>query len=206
MMGMTSVGTEDKRKLIIASVFGLLAIGMLIYTLRDSFGGSDSPAPVAPVVTTGRPVATNTVSPAAMATARVTPSKLDPTLHPEGMLLTESLAYAGNGRNIFLAGSVLTAEAVAKIPKAIASPRFVAAAPVATGPPPPPPIDLRFFGTATRKDGTRQAFLLKGEDVFVAGTGDVVSRRYKIGAISLTTVEVTDMTNNNTQRLPMSLQ
>jgi hypothetical protein len=205
MMGMTKIGTEDKGKLIFAGVFGVLAIAMLIYTLRDSFGGSDSPAPAAPLVTSGRPVATNTVSPAATATARITPSKLDPTLHPEGMLLTESLVYAGNGRNIFLAGSMPT-EAAAAIPKAIASPRFVAAAPIVTGPPPPPPIDLRFFGTATRKDGTRQAFLLHGEDVFVAGTGEVVSRRYKIGAISLTAVEVTDMTNNNTQRLPMSLQ
>jgi hypothetical protein len=204
MMGMT-VGTEDKKKLIAAGAFGVLAIGMLIYTLRDSFGGSDTPTPAAPVVTTIRPVATNTVSPAATATARITPSRLDPTLHPEAMLLTESLVYAGNGRNIFLAGS-MPAETVAAIPKPIATPRYVPPAPVYQGPPPPPPIELRFFGTATRKDGTRQAFLLHGDDVFVAATGDVVSRRYKIGAISLTSVEVTDMTNNNTQRLPMSMQ
>jgi hypothetical protein len=203
MMGMT-VGTEDKKKLIFAGAVGVLALGYLVYTFSGSFGGSDSPAPTAPVVTTSQPVATNTVSPAATATARITPSKLDPTLHPESMLLTESLIYAGNGRNIFLAGS-MPAEAVAAIPKPIASPRFVPP-PVAQGPPPPSPIDLRFFGTATRKDGSRQAFLLHGEDVFVAGTGEVVSRRYKIGAISATSVEVTDLTNNNTQRLPMSMQ
>ncbi len=205
-MSAMQVGTDDRKKLMFAVAFGVLAVGSLIYTLRDSFGGSDTPPPAAPVVTTGRPVATTTVSPAATATARITPSKLDPALHPEGMLLTESLVYAGSGRNIFLAGSAPAPAIAAVIPKPITTARYVAPTPVATGPLPPPPIDLRFFGTATRKDGTRQAFLLHGEDVFVAGTGDVVTRRYKIGAISATSVEVTDMTNNNMQRLPMSVQ
>jgi hypothetical protein len=205
-MSAMKVGTEDKTKLILASVFGVLALCYSIYTLSGSFGGSDAPAPAAPVVTAGRPVATNTVSPSAMATARITPSRLDPTLHPEGMLLTESLVYSGNGRNIFLAGPAPADTTAVKIPKPVASPRFVPPPRIASGPPPPPPIDLRFFGTATRKDGSRKAFLLHGDDVFVAATGDVVSRRYKVGAISATSVEVTDMTNNNTQRLPMSNQ
>jgi len=204
-MSALKAGTEDKGKLIAAGVFGALALGYAIYTVSGSFGSDAPAAPAAAVVTTGRPAATNTVSPAAVATARITPSKLDPTLHPEGMLLTESLVYAGNGRNIFLAGSV-PAEAAVKIPTPVTTARYVAPTPIATGPPPPPPIDLRFFGTSTRKDGVRQAFLLHGEDVFVAGTGDVVNRRYKVGVISLTTVEVTDMTNNNMQRLPMSMQ
>ena len=71
------------------------------------------------------------------------------------------------------------------------------------GPPPPPPIDLKFFGTATKADGSRQAFLLHGEDVFLAATGNIVQRRYKIGAISANSVEVEDMTNNNKQNLPL---
>ena len=122
------------------------------------------------------------------------------------MLLTESLVYTGSGRNIFLPPGAVAdvASAAPKIPVPIASPRFVA--PVNTGPAPPPPIDLRFFGTATRRDGVRQAFLLHGDDVFVASTGDVVSRRYRVGAISLTSVEVTDLTNSNTQHLTMSPQ
>ena len=74
------------------------------------------------------------------------------------------------------------------------------------GPPPLPPIDLRFFGTATKADGTRQAFFLKGDDVFLAAPGDVVSRRYKIGPIGVSSVEVTDLSNNNTQRLPLTPQ
>ncbi len=96
----------------------------------------------------------------------------------------------------------------AVIPKVIASPRNQQAyqPPVNQGPPPLPPIDLRFFGTATKGDGSRQAFFLKGDDVFLASAGDVVSRRYKVGAIGATSVEVTDLTNNNTQRLPLTSQ
>ena len=51
------------------------------------------------------------------------------------------------------------------------------------GPPPPPPIDLKFFGTATAADGRRRAFLLHGEDVFLASDGDIVQRRYKVISI-----------------------
>jgi hypothetical protein len=194
------LGAEDKKKLMIAGPLGVLALGSAIYTLSGLFGGSDSPAP-APVAT----VSTRAAGPAATATARITPSKLDPTLHPEEMLLTESLVYTGNGRNIFLAGSV-PAEAAVKIPKPVASPRYAAPPPGPVGPPPPPPIELRFFGTALGHDGTWRAFLLHGEDVFVAAPGEVVNRRYKVGAITALSVEITDLTNNNTQRLPMSMQ
>jgi len=71
------------------------------------------------------------------------------------------------------------------------------------GPPPPPPIDLKFFGTATSADGHRQAFLLKGEDVFLASDGDIVQRRYKIVTISANWVLVEDLANNNQQTLPL---
>jgi hypothetical protein len=201
-MSAMKVGSEDKKKLIAASAFGVIAIASFIY----NFAGSSSDAPPAPppaaVVTTA-----NAPSPAALKTARVTPSKLDPTLHPEGMLLTESLLYGGKGRNIFAPpGTVTETAKLAEIPKPIAPARYVPPTPVNMGPPPPPPINLRYFGTATRGDGTRQAFLLQGEDVFVAGKGDIVSRRYKIGEVSARDVEVTDMTNNNTQRLPLILQ
>lgn len=195
------IGTEDRKKLIAAGSFGVLAVGYLIYTLAGS-GGTDAPPAPAAAATSVAPV--RSVSP--VATARGVPSRLDPSLHPEGMLLTESLVYTGSGRNIFLApGASAEIAATAKIPVPVASPRFEAPV-VASGPAPPPPIDLRFFGTATRRDGARQAFLLRGDDVFIAATGDVVSRRYRVGAISLTSVEVTDLTNSNTQRLTMSPQ
>jgi hypothetical protein len=198
------IGIEDRKKLIAAGSFGVLAVGYLIYTFVGSGGSDASPAAPAPVSTSAAEPPARTIRP--VATAHSTPSRLDPSLHPQGMLLTESLVYTGSGRNIFLppGAAAENAAAAPKIPVPIASARYVP--PVNTGPAPPPPIDLRFFGTATRRDGARQAFLLHGDDVFVASTGDVVDRRYRVGAISLTSVEVTDLTNSNTQRLTMSPQ
>lgn len=194
-------GTEDRRKLIAAGSFGVLAVGYLIYTLVGSGGSSDTPAPApVTVVTTSRPAA------APITQTRSAPSRLDPTLHPEGMLLTESLVYSGSGRNIFLPADAVSAAPVIKIPTPLATARYVPPTTGPVGPPPPPPIDLRFFGTSTSRDGKRQAFLLRGEDVFIASTGDIVNRRYRVGIVTLTGVELTDLSNNNTQHLSMSPQ
>jgi hypothetical protein len=134
---------------------------------------------------------------------------LDPTLDESAMLRTEHLVYSGSGRNIF---SLVYVPPVA-IPKAVTDGRNHG--PVApTGPPPPPPppptcppscppINLKFFGTATRPNGSRQAFLLQGEDVFLASPGDIVARKYKIVSIAANSIQVEDLTNNNTQTLPL---
>jgi hypothetical protein len=71
------------------------------------------------------------------------------------------------------------------------------------GPPPPPPIDLKFFGTATSSNGKRRAFLLKGDDVFLASDGDVVQRRYKVITVGANSVLVEDLVTNNRQSLPL---
>ena len=194
-------GTEDRNKLIAASTFGVLAFSYLVYTLVGG-SGTDAPPPAPVTVTTSRAGGGG-----AAATARSVPSRLDPTLHPEGMLLTESLVYAGTGRNIFLpAGTAESTATAVKIPVPVQTARFVPPTVGPTGPAPLPTIDLRFFGTSTDGKGRRQAFLLRGDDVFIASTGDIVSRRYRVGAISVNSVEVTDLSNNNTQRLPMSPQ
>ncbi len=131
---------------------------------------------------------------------------LDPTLKMGPMLVTEALVYSGSGRNIFSATSV---QAPMPIPKAIAPARPVQRVmPVQqpTGPPPPPPIDLKFFGTATSANGHRRAFLLHGEDVFLASDGDVVQRRYRVVSIAANSIVIEDMTNNNRQTLPLLVQ
>jgi len=93
------------------------------------------------------------------------------------------------------------------IPKAVASARPAPTPPPApTGPPPippPPPINLKFFGTVKRGSSKMQAFLLEGEDVYLAGEGDIVARKYKIVKISASTIQVTDLQNDNTQTLPL---
>jgi hypothetical protein len=192
---------DDKKKAIAVGVFVLIAVGVLYYEVGDTFS---SPAPVA------SPIAASTVAvgrtspagaPAGKAAAGSSSAQLDPTLKMGPMLVTEALVYSGGGRNIFSAAS-----APVEIPKAMAQARPKGGAPVHSpppGPPPPPPIDLKFFGTATSGNGTRQAFLLHGEDVFLASAGDIVQRRYKIVAVAANSIVVEDMTNNNRQTLPL---
>ena len=201
------IGTEDKKKLGVAIGAGVLAIGAAFY-LYSELATPDVPPPVAasqPVVVNGPAAAANSQAGAtgSRTAKNVGTAALDPTLKMGPMLVTESLVYSGSGRNIFSANSVQAA-----IPKPIASvrPKAIAAqyvAPVPTGPPGPPPIDLKFFGTATSANGNRQAFLLRGEDVFLASPGDIVQRRYRVIAVRANSIEVEDMANSNTQTLPL---
>ena len=70
-------------------------------------------------------------------------------------------------------------------------------------PPPPPPIPLKFFGLKISPDGTRQACLLQGDNVYWASAGDVVMRRYRVLVVDAKTIQVEDMQNHNTQTLPL---
>lgn len=200
---------DQQRKGGLIAAFVLIAAGILYYDFRDD----SSPPPVAPAVVTA-PVkaaaSTNSVvavppgnvAGAAAKSLGTTSAQLDPTLRMEAMLVTESLVYSGSGRNIFSASSVPI-----DIPKPVAparpKPGPPPPPPPPPGPPPPPPIDLKFFGTATSPNGTRRAFLLHGDDVFLASDGDIVQRRYKVVSILANSIVVEDMTNNNRQTLPL---
>ncbi len=210
------VGTEDKKKLGILAVVGVLALGAMVY-LYSELSTPDIPPPTATTVTTPTAVkpqparrsslpSGNTVgisSKAAGVASVNSEAQLDPTLHMEAMLVTESLVYSGNGRNIFSANS---APAVV-IPRLLANVRTsMPIAPVAvgpTGPPPPPPIDLKFFGTETSAAGSRRAFLLHGEDVFFVSAGDIVQRRYRVINVEARSIVVEDIANSDRQTLPL---
>jgi hypothetical protein len=194
------IGTEDKKKLRILLVVGALGLALLGYTLYDQLL---APEPVRPTVAAPAPAArTQAVAVTGTAKKAEVALDLDPTLKMGPMLVTESLVYSGNGRNIFSANSV--PEIVIQKPVAPARPVVTAPVYVApVGPPPPPPIDLKFFGTATAKNGNRQAFLLHGDDVFLASVNDVVQRRYRVVSMTANSIVVRDLTNNNQQTLPL---
>jgi hypothetical protein len=197
------VGAEEKKKVYIAAGLGVLVLGLAIYNLKDSFGGS-SPAP-APAVAQVPARPANSSSPSSRSHEAIKVAgaavNLDPTLHPELMAQAESLEYTGNGRNIFSLTSVPI-----EIPKPVKTPRNTEQASMPTGPPPPappPPIDLKFFGYSFRQSGARRAFLLKGDDVFIASEGEVVDHRYKVVKIAPTSIQVEDIPYANTQSLPL---
>ena len=205
------LGVENKKQVAILAVVGTLAVGSMVYIYSSLSGSPQRAAPVAPAsaaapVVAAKPAVaagkTAKTSSGVAANVGTTSATLDPTLKMGRMLATEALVYTGSGRNIFSPASMPI-----EIPKPIASVRPKALPPPPppqpVGPPPPPPIDLKFFGTATSADGKRQAFLLKGDDVFLAHDGDVVQRRYKVITVSANSVLVEDMTNNNRQTLPL---
>jgi hypothetical protein len=194
-------GFENKRNVVILSVLGVVMIGAIAYFASTMFGGSSTPAPAAPQPSARAAAPTGPRNENDRAAQKLPPlEKLDPTLHPEWMAGAEALEYSGAGRNIF---SMVSAPIV--IPNPIASPRLSQqqVAQVPAGPPPPPPIDLKFFGYSAN-NGARKAFLLHGDDVFIAIEGDVVDHHYKVVKITPVSIQVTDLLYNNTQTLPLT--
>jgi len=126
--------------------------------------------------------------------------RLDPTLDLKLLSQSEEIKYAGNGRNIFVAGSV----AVIEKPKGNGTDTQAGGLRQPPPVPPPPPITLKFFGFANRPGETKKVFLSQGEDVFIAAEGDIVDRRYRVLHISPTAVDVEDVINNNRQSLPLT--
>jgi hypothetical protein len=198
-------GFENKRNVVILAVLGLVLIAAVAYFVMTMFGGSSSPAPAQQQATEETPqnhaeTGAGQSNQNGHAAQKLPPlEKLDPTLHPEVMAGAEALEYSGAGRNIFS-----TASAPVVIPKVIASIRPQPIVPQAPpGPPPPPPIDLKFFGYEAN-NGAKKAFLLHGDDVFIATEGDVVDHHYKVVKISPLSIQVTDLLYNNTQTLPLT--
>ena len=192
-----------QKKAALVSAFVLLAAGYLYYQFSDD---GSAPRPVQPVATAQPSVPASPSLAKTTGSAKnvgTTSAQLDPTLKMGPMLTAEHLVYSGSGRNIFSATSVPIA-----IPNPVASARPKKLPPPVLmpppGPPPPPPIDLKFFGTSTSASGKRQAFLLHGQDVFLAADGDIVQRRYHVITVSANSVIVEDMANSNRQTLPLA--
>lgn len=194
------LGLENKKKTIWAAVLGGLALLLVAYEFLPMLTESSTPGssaqaagPLAPRVsvrTTGKPGKKQRVE------------SLDPTLKLELLAASEQTAYEGTGRNIF----VSQAEPV-KIPDPVASVRTDDKIDlyVTPTPPPPPPIPLKFFGFASKPGEPKKIFLSQGEDVWVAGEGEIVNRRYKVNRISNNTVEMQDVVNSGPpQSIPLT--
>jgi hypothetical protein len=193
------LGAENRKQVIILAVLGGVALLSLAYQFWPSSDTvTASPTPVA-TTTTARPATRRTAS------GKIVPivePRLDPTLDLNLLTQSEEIKYSGNGRNIFVAGSMPTIEK----PRKSGAPDHDQKASVYIPPPAPapPPITLRFFGFASKPGEPKRIFLSQGEDVFIAGEGDIVDRRYRVLRISNTSVEMEDVINNNRQSIPLT--
>jgi hypothetical protein len=129
---------------------------------------------------------------------KVSEPRLDPTLDLDLLRQSEEIKYAGKGRNIFIAGPP------PEIEKPLKNPALDKQAQLPPQPPPLPPINLKFFGFASRPGEPKKIFLSQGEDIFVAAEGDIVNRRYRVVHIAPTAVDIEDVLNNNRQSIPLT--
>ena len=189
------LGIENRKQVIALAILGAMALVILAY----EYWPSSSTAAPATSLTTATAAKPGTRRTSSGKLVPVVEPRLDPTLDLNLLSQSEEIKYAGNGRNIFVAGSVPIEK-----PKANGTDKQEAG--LRQPPPiqPPPPITLKFFGFANRPGETKKVFLSQGEDVFIAAEGDIVDRRYRVLHISPTAVDVEDVINNNRQSLPLT--
>jgi hypothetical protein len=207
------LGIENRKHAILAAVLGGVLLLLVIYQFMPSSSTIASTLPAtSPTANEVKPLSRSAARAARHAAALSVAKKprpaesLDPTLHLAELASTEKIKYEGSGRNIFVA------QADAPIPTPLASGR--ADGPTGPGGPtyrlpvatPPPPIPLKFFGFASKTGEPKKVFLSKGsEDVFIAGEGEVVDRRYKVIRITPTAVEIQDVVGSGPpQSVPLT--
>jgi hypothetical protein len=212
------LGTENKRQVYLAVALITVVVVVGAWEIKSYFFSSapTQSIPAPPQIAAGssavRPSAgiasaaagSNKSGPSSPGpdAEKLTNASLDPTLHLERLAQSEGVEYAGTGRNIFSADSAPLMHIENPAKSARIQPTVVVPAPP-PGPPKPPAIDLRYFGYTQDGDKSLKAFFVHGDDVFMARTGEIVDHRYKVGTIAPGTVQVTDLSYNSTQILPM---
>jgi hypothetical protein len=202
------IGTENKKKTILAAVLGVLAIILVAWQVIPFFFGGSSPAPAIPANPAQTAVATGTTT----ASPRPTTNRanrnrgrtaavplvntLDPTIRIDLLENAGQQHYKGSGRNIF--------EAYVAPPPSVNTAANTPLPPVNPGPPPLPAINLKFYGWASKQGQAKRIFLSQGDQIFIASEGDLVANRYKVVQIGNGFVKIEDILNNNTQQIPMT--
>jgi hypothetical protein len=142
---------------------------------------------------------------------RIDTIHIDPTLRLDLLAKVQAVELSGGTRNLFQMGP---APKPAELPK---GPETIVRAPIGPRRPPEPlptqtaakapdpPIQLKYYGLSTVvRNGKKTAFFMDGEDIVIAGEGEVVKRRYKVIRILATTVQVEDTEGKRTVTLPIT--
>ena len=196
------LGTENKKETIIAGVLVAFAAWFAVHSFFSGpTAGAATPAasttqPSEPGVAQRTAVAPRSQQQRKNATIAL-PSGV-PGLRLDLLKLSQQIPYAGNNRNIFQDEAERLPAPKTPVIKQPPPP------PPNPGPPLPPPINLKFFGFASHAGQNKQIFLADGDDTFIAKEGDIVDRRYKVVKIYNDSVDILDVLNNNTQRIPLS--
>jgi len=194
------LGVENRKQVIALAVLGTIALLVVLHEYWPSSTTSSPTSAQTGSTAAGAKVTRRTKSGKVIT---VVEPRLDPTLDLSLLKQSEEIKYAGNGRNIFVAGSVATIESAKHNGTTDVDPQRATLhlpAPIQ----PPPPITLKFFGFENEPGEPRRAFLSQGEDVFIAGEGEIVNRRYRVLRIGPSAVEMEDVLYNNRQSIPLT--
>ena len=146
----------------------------------------------------------------------IDPATVDPQLRTDLLAKLQLVTIQGGNRSLF-------DFAQAPQPKAPPPPKIIpnkngllpgmiraVASATQTGPPPvppkppPPPIPLKFYGfVGGVKQSAKRAFFLDGDDIQVAGEGDLIKKRYKVIRIGLNSAVVEDVDHKHQQTLTL---
>jgi hypothetical protein len=139
------------------------------------------------------------------------PATIDPTLRLDLLAKLQKVEPPVSMRNIFEYGAAPPPPPVKPIelPKNTAKIPINQAPPTPPGPPPPPPVPtappmtFKYYGyKVSKSDGIKEAFLLDGDDIIIAGENEQMKRgRYKVVKIGVSSITIEDTQFKSTQTL-----
>jgi hypothetical protein len=187
------VGKENKRQVYLLSALCVVIVVIAGVELRSTFAAqSNTVTPMA----TRNPVAAQHKTDLA---GSLSNAGMEPRLRIGELARNELVVYSATGRNIF---SVESKPVHIERPIAPARPDPVAVVPAPPPmPPKPPEIDLKYLGYTEGNDKIYNAILVRGDDSLTARSGEVIFHRYRVGPIRPASVQITDLTYNNTQTI-----
>ena len=147
----------------------------------------------------------------------VEPSSVDPTLHLNALVKLQEVKLEPTVRSLFEISATPPPTAaelkMAAEPARIDPFRLVGPRPPPPDPPKPPTprapaIPLKFYGFVNpARPDVKRAFFMDGEEIVVAGEGDLIKKRYKIVRIGVNSAVVQDTqfekAQNKDQTLPL---
>jgi len=144
------------------------------------------------------------------------PATIDPTLRLDLLAKVQNVEPEAVMRNLFQYGAAAPppppGAPPVPLPKNVPKiaintpPSPPPTPPIAAGPPPAPaapPMTFKYYGyKISKQDGSKEAFLLDGDDIIIAGENEDVKRgRYKIVNIGVSSITIEDTQYKSTQTL-----
>jgi hypothetical protein len=146
---------------------------------------------------------TSSASSAVSVDGNYTPIAIEnPSLRLDLLEGLQHVEYKGSHRNIFSETPPPHVPTPDEVKRAAAN-----APPVMPSSPPPPPaivVNVKFYGYVDDpRTGARRAFFTNGEDIFIAGVGDMLENRLRVTHIGNDTVELMEVSSSRRTTIPI---